>query len=371
MAFRILALSGGGFLGLFSLRILSRMEAALGRPIARSFDLICGTSAGAITSLALALEIPAREVERTFIEQGPLIFPQKRGRFAEMKRTLRFLRSLYRPKYDAEALRTAASTLITEGQTLAHSKHRLIFPVVNMTTGQIEVFKTPHSPDWTHHAGLPMVDVAVAAAAAPTYFPLAEVRNSLYVDGAIFASAPDLIGVHEAQHYLGQPLETIEVLSLGTTTGSFSLPYSAGRAYGASRWLRGAKLFSTIMSAQQQLTDVFLRHHLGDRYRRIDSYRSSGLEADLSFDGATESGIKTIFGLADHEYQEAMKIPFVIEMLRATAPEPTFYAQDDGFSAKPMGLSPATTAPGLLTDDPATFTAGAAPNGSGHAAEGI
>jgi patatin-like phospholipase/acyl hydrolase len=88
--------------------------------------------------------------------------------------------------------------LISEGQTLAAARHRVTIPVVNMTTGQIEVFKTPHSPDWTHHAGLRMADVAVAAAAAPTYFPMAEVRNSLYVDGAIFASAPDLMGVHEA-----------------------------------------------------------------------------------------------------------------------------------------------------------------------------
>jgi hypothetical protein len=37
-------------------------------------------------------------------------------------------------------------------------------------------------------------------------------------------------------------------------------------------------LFSTILSAQQQLTGVFLRHHLADRYHRIDSMRPSGLE---------------------------------------------------------------------------------------------
>ena len=330
MAFRILALSGGGFLGLFSVRLLARMEDALGRPIARSFDLICGTSAGAITSLALSLEIPAREVERTFIEHGPHIFPQMTGRLQELKRTFAFLRSLTRPKYSDTALRVAAESLIKDGQTLAAAKHRLVLPVVNMTTGQIEVFKTPHLAEWTHHAGLPMVDVAVAAAAAPTYFPLAEVRNSLYVDGAIFASAPDLIGVHEAQHYMKQPVETIEVISVGTTTGSFSLPYSAGRDYGAGRWLRGARLFSTIMSAQQQLTNVFLRHHLGDRYVRLDSLRASGLEADLTFDGATANGIKTIFGLADHAFEEAMKLRRVQDVLRGTAPEPVFHSGADG-----------------------------------------
>lgn len=327
MAFRILALSGGGFLGLFSIRILSRLEEVVERPIGRSFDLICGTSAGAITALALSLEIPARDVERTFIEHGPLIFRKKQGRFLEFRRTLAFLRSLREPRYKADALRHATETLLDRNQTLADAKHRLVVPVVNMTTGQIEMFKTPHSPDWLHHSELPMADVAVAAAAAPTYFELAEVRNSLYVDGAIFASAPDLIGVHEAEYYLKQPPETIEVVSIGTTTGSFSLPYSAGRDYGAARWLRGARLFSTIMSAQQQLTDVFLRHHLGERYHRLDSFRSSGQEADLAFDGATEAGIKTICGLADHAFEEAMKSRAVLDILHATAPPAEFYTR--------------------------------------------
>ncbi|MDB5511359.1 MAG: hypothetical protein JWR08_842, partial [Enterovirga sp.] len=171
--------------------------------------------------------------------------------------------------------------------------------------------------------------------AAPIYFPLAEVRSSLYVDGAIFASAPDLIGVHEAQHYLRQPSEGLEVLSIGTTTGSFSLPYSAGKDYGATRWLRGARLFSTIMSAQQQLTNVFLRHQLGDRYHRLDSLRASGLEADLTFDGATENGIKTVFGLADHAYEEAMKDRGVVEILRANAPSPAFYSGAPGLGPDP------------------------------------
>ncbi len=329
MAFRILALSGGGFLGLFSVRILARMEATLGRPIARSFDLVCGTSAGAITALGLSLDVRADAIERTFIEHGPLIFARPGGRFQELKRTLAFARSLVAPKYEAEALLAATRSLLGEAR-LGDAKHRVVLPVVNMTTGQIEVFKTPHNPAWTYHAGLRMTEVAVAAAAAPTYFPMAEVRNSLYVDGAIAASAPDMLGVHEAEYYLKVPRDGIEVLSIGTTTGSFSLPYSAGRRYGAVRWLRGARLFSTIMSAQQQLTAVFLRHQLGDRYVRVDSLRSSGLEADLAFDGATENGVKTIFGLADHAFEEAMKQDRVRAMLDALAEPPVFHGDRSG-----------------------------------------
>jgi uncharacterized protein len=326
MPFRILALSGGGYLGLYSVRLLARFEETAGRPIARSFDLICGTSAGAIAALALSLEIPAAEIEKVFVEHGPRIFPQIKGPFREMKRTLSFLRSLWRPKYSDRVLRAAISSLIGEDPTLASARHRLALPLVNVTTGQIEVVKTPHLANWTHHASLGMVDVGLAAAAAPTYFPLAEVNNSLYVDGAIFANAPDLLGVHEAEYYLKIPSEEIEVLSVGTTTGSFSLPLSRGRAYGSARWLRGGRLFATITSAQQQVTQVILRHHLGDRYLRVDTQRATGIEPDLTFDGATEYGTKTILSLADHAFEEAMKRPRVNAILQATAPAATFYS---------------------------------------------
>jgi hypothetical protein len=165
---------------------------------------------------------------------------------------------------------------------------------------------------------------------------MAELANSLYVDGAIFANAPDLVGVHEAEYYLGRPTEEIEVLSIGTTTGNFSLPYSHGRSYGSARWLRGGRLFATITSAQQQLTQVILRHHLGDRYLRLDTQRASGIELDLTFDGATEHGTKTILSLADHAYEEAMKRQRVTDLLEATARAPSFYA---GFG-KSSGLLP-------------------------------
>lgn len=357
MAFRILALSGGGYLGLYSVHVLARMEAVAGKPIARCFDLLSGTSAGAIAALALSLEIPAAEIERVFIEHGPRIFPQIDRPMREMKRTLAFLRSLLRPKYSDATLRSAIESLIDEGKTLAAARHRLALPVVNMTTGQIEVIKTPHLANWTHHAGFGMVDVGLAAAAAPTYFPMAELSNSLYVDGAIFVNAPDLVGVHEAEYYLKLPTEEIEVLSIGTTTSNFSLPYSSGKNYGSARWLRGGRLFATIMSAQQQMTQVILRHHLGDRYLRVDTQRAPGLEYDLTFDGATAHGTKTILSLADHAYEEAMKRQRVLDLVQATAPPPTFYA---GVGRPTALLTSRDGLDALKFDEPAQLTAPAA-----------
>lgn len=51
ITFRVLGCVG--YLGLFSVRILSLLKEIQNRSTAKSFDFICGTSAGAITALSL------------------------------------------------------------------------------------------------------------------------------------------------------------------------------------------------------------------------------------------------------------------------------------------------------------------------------
>ena len=72
--YHVLALSGGGYRGLYTATVLAELEAVLGRPIASHFDLICGTSAGGMLALGLAAEIPAIELKALFEGQGSRIF---------------------------------------------------------------------------------------------------------------------------------------------------------------------------------------------------------------------------------------------------------------------------------------------------------
>ena len=66
MPFQILSLSGGGFLGLFTISILADLEKQIGRPIASAFDLLAGTSVGGIIALGLAGEHPAEKIKASF-----------------------------------------------------------------------------------------------------------------------------------------------------------------------------------------------------------------------------------------------------------------------------------------------------------------
>ena len=77
---RILALDGGGTLGIIELAFLERIESllrtSLGEPNADFrlcdwFDLIGGTSTGAIIATCLALGMSAAEVRNKYLELGP------------------------------------------------------------------------------------------------------------------------------------------------------------------------------------------------------------------------------------------------------------------------------------------------------------
>jgi patatin-like phospholipase/acyl hydrolase len=52
--YHVLALSGGGYRGLYAATVLAELETVQGRPISSHFDLICSTSAGGMPALGLA-----------------------------------------------------------------------------------------------------------------------------------------------------------------------------------------------------------------------------------------------------------------------------------------------------------------------------
>ncbi|MDC5434993.1 patatin-like phospholipase family protein, partial [Acinetobacter baumannii] len=64
--FQILALSGGGYRGLYTAQVLADLEEEFEGPIGKRFDLITGTSVGGIIAIAIALEIPMKKVVDLF-----------------------------------------------------------------------------------------------------------------------------------------------------------------------------------------------------------------------------------------------------------------------------------------------------------------
>ena len=98
---RVLALDGGGTLGVIELAFLARIETLLrercgGGPNFRLcdwFDLIGGTSTGAIIAAGLATGLSVAEITQVYLELAPLAFRRRRWRLPGLV-----------PRYDARPL---------------------------------------------------------------------------------------------------------------------------------------------------------------------------------------------------------------------------------------------------------------------------
>jgi len=287
--FNILALSGGGFRGLFTASVLSCLENRTEKPIAQCFDLICGTSMGGILAMALALEKPAQRLMSLIEQYGPKIFPRRKG----------LLSCLFKSKYSNEQLERLVVDELFGQSTLADSFHRLLIPTINYSTGKPQFFKTPHHETLQTDHKRKMSDVAMATSAAPVFFPIYQPADpsSCYVDGGLVGNAPGLFGVHEAQYFCGQALENIHLLSIGTMGGEFRLDTRKTLNRGIIGW--GEKLFSLTVSAQEKTTDFMLRHQLGERYHLIDELPTSEQEKNIGLDIANKASIQTLKSMGE------------------------------------------------------------------------
>lgn len=241
---RILALDGGGIRGVFTLQILARIEALLreeaGRPdlrLADAFDLIAGTSTGAIIAVSLAWGMTVAEIERLYFDVGPLMF-----RHEPWYRR-------WRSKYRADSIADVFKSYFREDDgTLAQlgSKRlgtRVLIVMRNATTGSPwPVSNNPesHYNDRSRedcNLAIPLWQLLRGSTAAPTFFPPEQIicgkRRFLFVDGGMTPfNSPALAAVLTAtlpQYRLCWPTgrEALHVISIGTGLDRAHLPSKA------------------------------------------------------------------------------------------------------------------------------------------------
>lgn len=294
--FRILSLSGGGYLGLYTAGVLAGLEERAKQPLARCFDLIAGTSVGGLLALALAFEVPVARIVKLFRERGSDIFSARSLPTSSVGRLLDLTRSVLGPKYSGKALRTALTEMLGD-RRLGDAQHHLVVPAVNVSLSQTKVFKTPHGARSTGDERALAVDVAMATSAAPAYFPSVKVGRYLYADGGMFAVAPDQVALHEAEHFLGVKPERIQMLSIGTATSGYKPADSVTVDDGAVGWLADGRLILTTVAVQQQHVQWMLEDRLGERYQRIDAQWPAA--AGLGIDIATPETAATLMQLAE------------------------------------------------------------------------
>ena len=299
--YHVLALSGGGYRALYTATVLAELEAALGHPIASHFDLICGTSAGGMLALGLAAEIPANELKALFENEGSRIF----GSRSLARRIFGFWLTA---KHDPAGLREILTERFGEA-TIGNLKHRVLVPAVNYSTGRGQFFKTPHHPSFELDHRLKIVDVALATAAAPVYFPLSRNDRGVFADGGLVGNAPGLFGLHEVKTFLAPNANAlIRVLAIGTMTIGATVRGNANLDRGFGKWRGG--LFDLVISAQESSVDYMLKQSLGSNYFRIDDEATPDQSKDVkALDQVSIGATNTLKDRGVHAAQRALGDP--------------------------------------------------------------
>lgn len=272
--FRVLSLDGGGMRGIYTGAFLSRLTDQFARlrgepalDLGLGFDLITGTSTGAIVGCALAIGRPMSEVVALYRQHGPKIFPHRiAGKASAIYRATqgsRFVREGDKALRDAlqGVLGDVTMRDVFDGRGIS-----LSIPAVLMSQHRAWVFKkTPKSG--VRDDRYPLVDVCMATSAAPIYRSLAAIDDpntpggpqQVFADGGLWANNPIMVGLVDALT-IAAPDRAIEIFSLGTCPRPEGDHLDAESAHRSMLdWTLGADVAPLSISAQEFAFDHMAR----------------------------------------------------------------------------------------------------------------
>ena len=299
--YRVLSLDGGGMRGIYTAAFLESMvaqfAASRGEPsldLGLGFDLITGTSTGAIVACALAIGRPMSDVVGLYRDHGPSIFPHRiKGRRSAIFRALTGSYFVRRGDY---ALRSALTSVLedeTVGGVFERRGISLSIPAIDMSSHKAWVFKrTPRSG---HRDDLyPLVDVCMASSAAPIYRSLAAIRNpasphapkQVFADGGLWANNPVMVGMTDAL-LNAAPGQPIEIFSLGTCPRPEGEHVKESQAHRSMlKWRLGADVAPLGIAAQEFAFDhmarlIAIALHESGRSVRTVRFPNKGVPASM------------------------------------------------------------------------------------------
>ncbi|RLM74089.1 Patatin group A-3 [Panicum miliaceum] len=211
----VLSIDGGGIRGLIPATIIACLEAKLQElegpdaRIADYFDVIAGTSTGALITAMLAAPdenrrplFAAKDVIQFYLENGPKIFPQRKAWF--LSPVAKLIGAVMGPKYDGSFLHDKIKSL-TRDVTVADTVTGVVVPAFDIKYMQPVIFST-HEARVEPLKNAHLSDICISTAAAPTYFPAHHFRTHDHdgggrsrefhlVDGGVAANNPTMVAM--------------------------------------------------------------------------------------------------------------------------------------------------------------------------------
>lgn len=267
--FRILSIDGGGVRGVYPAHFLALFTAKYGS-LTNIFDLIIGTSTGAIVASAAAMNEPMTEVVSMYESRAGEIFAKKR--FA--------LKGILRSKYRSAPIEHVLRQLF-EDKTMADVPGRLIPALHRSLEWKRFVIKSPYLGSFVRDSDIRLVDAVRASCAAPLYFDPVRVKEYLLADGGLWENNPSIIAYTEAVGKLGVSRDDVRILSLGTGTGQqYYDPGARPWSWGLSTGWKRTQLIDTILNLQSTVSTNMTTLLLQGLYRRVSFEESCPLPLD-------------------------------------------------------------------------------------------
>ena len=297
--FHILALDGGGTRGIYTAQLLAKIEQAFGTRIRTCFDLIAGTSTGAIIAGAAVSDIPMPEIVELFETETPYIFRRRWYRIP-----------LFLSKYPDQKLAQIIAKHLP-APSLREIETPLMITSSEIAKSEVHIFRSNYSSRDSEVAStdkdVNLRDAILASCAAPTFFAPKSVDNFLLADGGLWANNPSTVAFTEALSVFGKKTQAVRMLSVGT--GHSVNMYHNRRGWGFITGWGGAKLTSYVMTLQSQASARTAKLLLKENYLRINP------EIDF-WELDTLTQLNNLKSLADRDFERyAAEIEAFISIL--------------------------------------------------------
>jgi uncharacterized protein len=259
---RVLSLDGGGAKGFYTLGVLREIEGMIGSPLHKKFDLIFGTSTGAIIAALLALGKSVGEIGELYEKHVPTVMREKSraGKSAALKKLGD--ETFGEAKFDG--MKTGVGIVATRWVI----ERPMIFKTsIEQSHGRMGTF----SPGF----GVSVSDAVQASCSAFPFFERKTVKTDKgdvveLIDGGYCANNPTLYAIADAIMALKLSPEHVRVVSVGV--GAYPAPKQSW--FSTTRWaqkLLSVQLLQKTLEINTQSMDQ-LRHVL---FRHVPTVRIS------------------------------------------------------------------------------------------------
>jgi predicted acylesterase/phospholipase RssA len=266
---RILSLDGGGVRGVSTIAFLERLEKEIseieGRPtlLGDWFDLIGGTSTGAIIATALALGYRTADIKAFYHQLAPRVF--KRSRFRIFGWQAKFEALRLKQEFDAIiGERTLDSDDLVTGLCMVLKRLDTGSAWIVLNNPRSVFWETPEDKTFIGNRHLKVANVVRASTAAPSFFDpevieiVAGQPHGVFVDGGLTPhNNPALILLMAAvvpAYGLNWKMGVDDLLIVSVGTGSFRTIITTAEATRMSAIGLAVRSLVGMMSESQLLT---------------------------------------------------------------------------------------------------------------------